>query len=165
MKAEDRTIVAEHATKGVLPDTNVLLLFLVGSFDKGFIREFKRTAMYTADDYEIIRRLLGGFQKIVITPHVLTEVSNFSMKITEPKLSRYLAVLVKTILQYKEHHVPKESILPSPLLPKLGVTDLSIMEAAREEGCLVLTDDWPATNALRKAGCHVLNFSNLRWGR
>jgi predicted nuclease of predicted toxin-antitoxin system len=49
-------------------------------------------------------------------------------------------------------------------LPIIGFTDLSILQAAKEEKLLVLTDDGEAADLFGRAGCDVLKMNYLRFG-
>ena len=140
------TLVVEYAPRGLLVDTNVLLLYLVGLFDRTFVERFKRTRArgYTADDFAIASNLMRCFRRVVTTPHILAEVSNLSFQMEEPRLIGYFRIVVRVLRGLHEQSVPKDLILDSPrlgLLPKIGFTDLSILEAAKRSKYLVLTDD------------------------
>jgi hypothetical protein len=71
-------VLARYRTAGVLVDTNLLLVYFVGAFDPALIPKFKRTRMYTLEDHPLLVRVLGFFEKVVTTPHILTEVSNLA---------------------------------------------------------------------------------------
>ena len=63
---------------GLLVDTNLLVLLVVGSVNRDRIETFKRTSKYTKADYDLLTRVLGAFQKIYTVAHVLAEVSNLT---------------------------------------------------------------------------------------
>jgi hypothetical protein len=46
-----RALIEKHRSKGVLVDTNLLVLLLVGSINKRRIPEFKRTQSFTIEDF------------------------------------------------------------------------------------------------------------------
>ena len=62
----------------VLLDTNLLLLFLVDSYERKRIRNFKRTSTFSEEDFDLLAAFLQAFKKILTTPHILTEVSNLA---------------------------------------------------------------------------------------
>lgn len=70
-------LLVEYRTEGVLVDTNLLLLYVVGVYEPHRIERFKRTSTFTTEDFELLKRLLGHFETVATTPPVLTEVSNF----------------------------------------------------------------------------------------
>jgi len=71
-------LIEKHRGSGVLIDTNLLVLFLVGSVNKKRIPNFKRTDGFTVDDYDLLPRLMGWFGKLIATPHVLAQVSDLT---------------------------------------------------------------------------------------
>lgn len=157
-------IVFERRSKGIILDTNVLLLMLCGWADPGSIATFKRTADrgYTADDFGRLHRIAAKFSMILVTPHILAELTNLlpqSRDALSQKLAKALVPLVRTL---KENHVPKDTLELDPLLPRIGFADLGMIETARKTGCLVVTDDFVASGQLAKAGCAVVNLNILR---
>jgi hypothetical protein len=49
---------------GLLVDTNLFVLFTVGTVNRDRIETFKRTSKYAKADYDLLIRVLGGFGKI-----------------------------------------------------------------------------------------------------
>jgi hypothetical protein len=70
----------KYRGKGVLVDTNLLLLLLVGAIDPKHLAKFKPTANhgFTASDFALLCWIIDQFPRIFTTPHVLTEVSGNS---------------------------------------------------------------------------------------
>src|SRR4051794_35937703 len=83
-------IISKHARTGVVVDTNVLLLYLVGRFDRSRITTFKNTNQYVDDDFRLAEVLIGSFARIIVTPNILTEVSNLAGQLGEPARSKLL---------------------------------------------------------------------------
>ena len=74
-----RALLEKHRAKGVLVDTNLLVLFLVGAVNRQRIPSFKRTAgNFTIEDYDLLVRLLNYFGRLIVTPHVLSQVSDLT---------------------------------------------------------------------------------------
>ena len=156
-------LISQHARQGILIDTNVLLVLLVGLVDQGLVGRFKRTESYTPEDFQLVLRLVQGFRRIITTPHILAELTNLSPTGREHrKAARYFGQLVAVLRRAYEHPVAKDVMLGSALLPRIGFTDLSIIEAAKNGHYLVLTDDWRASECARAQGCAVLNLNHLR---
>jgi hypothetical protein len=65
-------LIEKHRANGLLIDTNLLVLFLVGKTNKSRILSFKRTQAYTLEDFELLERLVDQFRTLITTPHVLT---------------------------------------------------------------------------------------------
>lgn len=70
-------LIQKYKQKGILIDTSILLLYIVGSFDINLIRTFKRTQMFSENDFKIVPKFIDYFELKITTPHVLTEVSDF----------------------------------------------------------------------------------------
>jgi hypothetical protein len=71
-------LVRRHGRAAVFFDTNILLLLVVGFYDRQLISQFKRTLSYTPEDYDLVDAFVGEFENIVTTSSVLTEVSNLA---------------------------------------------------------------------------------------
>src|SRR5512140_1976280 len=71
-------LIEKHKAKGVLVDTNLLVLLLVGAINKQRIPNFKRTETFSIEDYELLVRLIDWFGKLIATPHVLSQVSDLT---------------------------------------------------------------------------------------
>lgn len=70
-------LASRHRGGGVLVDTNLLLLFYVGGYDRNLVERFPRTAdRFVASDFDTLNGLLASFDKVATTPHILTETSN-----------------------------------------------------------------------------------------
>jgi hypothetical protein len=66
------------SARGLLVDTNLLVLFAVGTVNPNRIETFKRTSRYTKSDFDLLLRVLGKFNKLYTVAHVLAEVSNLT---------------------------------------------------------------------------------------
>src|SRR3984957_10032491 len=66
------------ANSGLLVDTNLLVLFAVGSVNRNRIETFKRTRQYTRDDYDLLVRVLQEYEPLFTVAHILAEVSNLT---------------------------------------------------------------------------------------
>ena len=71
-------IFSNYRNKGILIDSNLLLLYFIGKYNKTLIQRFKRTQKYVTEDYELLTAVIKDFTKIITTPNILTEVSNLS---------------------------------------------------------------------------------------
>jgi hypothetical protein len=154
-------LVQRYGSRGVLIDTNVLLLFFVGSFDRTQIAGFKRTAAYSISDYDALLLFLRPFHRIVTTPNILSEVNSLSGQMGEPAKARYFAAFAENIGLLAEEYVVSADVAQLEQFPRLGLTDSGILHLVRDR-FLVLTDDLPLSGFLEKAGIDVLNFNHLR---
>lgn len=157
-----KALIQRHASKGLLIDTNVLLMYLVGLHDPNYIPQFKRTQKYTEQDFAIARGFIRHFHSLITTPHVLSELSNLSRGVQAHRAEQYFRSLVQVLTEAREEYVRKDCLLGHAKLPLFGFTDLSILEAAKRLRCLALTDDLPATGMMQAEECAVVNFNHLR---
>ena len=143
-------------------DTNLLLLFLIGGYDRSLVERFPRTAnRFVSADFDTLASLLGGFERIVTTPHILTETSNFVGQLSGRVKAGCFARLAHNIPAMREAYIAGEDLVRHEPFVKLGITDASIIEVASEP-YLVLTDDFRLYNFLATRGIDVLNFNNIR---
>lgn len=157
------SLIARYRDAGVLVDTNLLLLYFVGWYDQGLIERWSRTSdRFVSLDYDLLLLLLEPFEKLVVTPHVLTEVSNMLGYLAEPAKTRCrerLAQIVRSVME--EKRTPAADLSEDPAFIPFGIADTSILEAA-VGSYLVLTDDLPLYAYLLGHGVEVLNFNEIR---
>ncbi|HZR31511.1 MAG TPA: hypothetical protein VFA76_06630 [Terriglobales bacterium] len=154
-------LLTRFESKGALVDTNLLLLLLIGFYDRTLIGNFKRVAAYTLEDFLLLAWLLEKkFKTSVTTPHVLTEVSNLAGQIQENRKAGCFKQFVETFCTFTELTSTSFSATARPEFPYLGLTDCVIAEWASHY--LVITDDLPFWDALGKAGLDALNFNHIR---
>ncbi len=152
----------ESRRKGkLLVDTNILLLYIVGSLSLDRIARHKRTATFTIKDYWLLDSLLRNFGGIVVTPNVLTEVSNL-LGHTDKRTSQVLlAWLGSQVAAFDEHYVPSHEAIAAAEFSRLGLTDATILSCPLQD-LAVLTDDIHLYLALERRGVEVINFHHLR---
>ncbi|MDY7005349.1 MAG: hypothetical protein SWX82_15810 [Cyanobacteriota bacterium] len=95
-----RKLFGKYKQKGVIVDTNILLLFFVGSVNKKRISKFNRTEQLLPEDYDVLVEIISYFSKIVVTPNIITEVSNFINQLREPERSQSLEFLAKPVTEW-----------------------------------------------------------------
>jgi rRNA-processing protein FCF1 len=154
-------LLQRYHARGVLVDTNILLLFFVGHYDISKIGTFKRTLRYSAVDFKLLAALVSRFKRMVTTPNILTEVSNLSAQLGEPDRSRYFASFATRIGILFEEYVPSVQICAGEQFAKLGLTDTGIACLVKDK-YLVLTDDLRLYQFLERMGIDTINFAHLR---
>lgn len=147
--------------RDVLIDTNILLMYFVGSFDPKRIPTFKRTKIFTVEDYEILVRFLQSFRAIVTTPNILTEVSNLAGQIAEPLRTPVFQVFAQAVQVISEQYVQSRMATENTAFVRFGLTDAVIASMTAGE-VLVLTDDFRLSQYLEYSGLPVVNFNHLR---
>ena len=158
---EDSNLLSKCYIKGILIDTNILLLYLVGRVNRERISKFKRTKEFIPKDYDLLLQILKGFQKIVATPNVLSEINSLANQLGEPERSQCLLLFVNLISQISEEYVESNIIARHDVFYRFGLTDCGIMLLAKDK-YLVLTDDLKLHLHLMAIGIDTVNFNNLR---
>ena len=155
-------LVERYGSRGVLVDTNILLLYFVGSHEPNEIPHFKRTCQFTIEDYHLLRGLLARFKSVLTAPNILTEVNSLSGQMPQPMKERCFGQFAEQIELLDERYLESARVSRIEEFPKLGLTDSVIMELARDN-YLVLTDDSKLYRRLAHAGIDVMNFNHIRY--
>ena len=153
-------LIEKHRAKGVLVDTNRLVLFLVGTVSRHRILNFKRTGDFTIEDFDLLVRLIDWFGKLIAPPHVLSQVSDLT-DLTGNELTKIrelFKVLVETI---EESYDASRLLVSDPAFKRLGLTDAAIATVFCR-GVLVLTADAQLHVALQERDIDALNFNHIR---
>ena len=154
-------LVRRHHQRGILVDTNILLMWFVGNYRKSLIPSFKRTAAFAPEDHDLLLGLLSLFVRTVTTPSILAEVNSLSGQLGGNRRAEYFERFAAGIGTLKESYVPAKQLADLESFRPLGLTDTAIVRGARG-GYLVLTVDFALAGFLqsRKLGC--INFNHIR---
>ena len=161
MTDPNERLVERYCSRGVLVDTNILLLYFVGSYQPDEVPRFKRTCQFTVRDYHLLKGLLARFKSVLTVPNILTEVNSLSGQMPQSNKEQYFGQFAKQIELLDEHYLASTDVSKAEEFPKLGLTDSVIMELARDK-YLVLTDDSKLYRRLAHAGIDVMNFNHIR---
>ena len=146
---------------GVLLDAQLLLLLLVGEYDRQQVQTFKRTRSRTAlEDLPQLRLLLAPRPKLLVTPHILTEVDNFADSLRAAESFRGW-LRDEVIGHLFERSVRSQAAARETMFPRLGLADCSAVKLARARR-LVVTKDVDLYIELNREQLPVINFHHLR---
>jgi hypothetical protein len=149
-------LIRKYKKKGLFLDTNILLLYIIGSLDKSLIRNTKSTAMFDARDYEKIKVFIDYFDIKVTSPHVLTEVSDLLGE------SSNYQKLLKTFINFSiEKYKTSAEIAENKSFSKFGLADSAILEISKGSH-LIFTADNRFYGYLNSIGVDALNFDSLK---
>lgn len=98
-------LLKKYQQKGILIDTNILLLLFVGETNRARISQFKRTNKFSEKDYDLLIKLLKRYSKIVTTPNILTEVNSLINQISEPERSQCLRLMSNKVSRFHEIYI------------------------------------------------------------
>ena len=147
---------------GYFIDTNLLVLLVVGSAGKELIEKHRRLRDYSAEDYEILIKLLGRVEQVYVTPNTLTETSNLLAQHREPERSRFFDRLRFIIHESEEVVVASAQASSNKAFNRLGLTDAALLEAISPETPLVTVDLKLYLAAIASGREVALNFTHFR---
>ncbi len=161
MSSSATDLMSVYRRRGLLVDSNLLLLLFVGQYDPTRIQKFKRTGQFTVGDYELLADYVKQFTELVTTPSILTEVSNLLGQLPENLKYYFWQDFADGLKNLHEHYTPSQELGNHNAFPKFGLTDTAVLHAASGR-YLVLTDDFRLTQYLAGQNIDVINFNNLR---
>jgi hypothetical protein len=153
----------KYRSKGLLVDTNLLLLYLIGVARPDRVTTFKPITNqgFIWEDFERLNRIVSGFNRLITTPHIMTEVSNHLGK-TKGQDRHDLCQIIRRLTQlWDERYATSAALSQRDEFAKFGLTDTAISEAAPGR-FLVITVDFELTGYLAKKRVDVINFNHLR---
>lgn len=159
--AEIDARIPRYKEKGLLVDTNLLLLYLVGEVEPRLVPAFKRTREYTVDEFLLVKAIVESFSVVITTPNILTEVSNLAGHLEGKWQPRFFAILAERVKTLQEEYVPARQAVGAAIFQKLGLTDSAILLAC-QSGYLAFTADFPLANYLETNRLDVINFNRIR---
>ncbi|HEY0782139.1 MAG TPA: hypothetical protein VGE98_06790 [Thermoanaerobaculia bacterium] len=153
---------AELSTRSIVLDSNLLLLFLVGSLDRQLIGKHKRTEHFTIEDFDRLLTMLPPTPiKLVTTPNILTEVSNLAGQIEQTTKTKILSRLAMICEVLDERYLESKGASRQACFSELGLTDAVLVKLCSSGGVL-LTADLDLFLEVTKAGGKAANFNHGR---
>ena len=159
--ADDQELLRLYAGSGVLLDSNLLLLLVVGNYDRSQVGRFKRLSTFSPEDYDTLLALIGRFRHLYITPNTATEVSNLAGGFSGDVREACFRVFAQTIVASRELVVASGDAAAHTTFNELGLTDAALFEVAGKPA-LILTTDFPLSQKLSAQGLPVVNFNHIR---
>ncbi len=156
------TVFKKYKNKGLLIDTNILMLLIIGTTNRDRISKFNRTEKFTSNDYDVLLDIIDKFSHIITTPNILTEINSLINGVGEPERSKCVETLAKIINNLNENYLQSQEVVKNDKFIKFGLTDCGIMAIAQNK-YLVLTDDFKLLNYLQSISIDVINFNHLRF--
>lgn len=142
-------------------DTNLLVLFVVGSTDRSLIDKHKRLKVFSQEDFDLLCQLIESSPETVVTPNILTEASNLIGHIGEPARTRVFETFRAVIGALSEEYVESSVACQTKEFTRLGLTDVGLLDNTNSARS-ILTTDWRLYMAAEDRGIPVINFNHLR---
>ena len=147
---------------GLLLDSSLLLLWIVGSLDRNLVHQHRRLAAYTARDFDILIDLVSQRGTVYVTPNTLTEATNLLMQHRDPQRTRLLEMLRASIAESEEVIVTSSLAAGRTEFLRLGLTDAVLLEAIAPFRPLVTADLELYLAAVTLANGEAMLFSSFR---
>jgi hypothetical protein len=158
----DFEILQKYKRRGILVDSSLLVVYLIGLFDRRQLANCRSIkSSFTNDEFELLARIIGLFDLVVTTPHILTEVSNLAGKLPEPLHVPFRRFFAELIGRLTEQDVPATDLSQAPHFVRFGIADTAISLVAPGK-YLVLTEEVALYSLLSRNGVDVMNFSHVR---
>jgi hypothetical protein len=147
--------------RSLLLDTNLLLLFIVGSASREYISRHRRLRAYSESDFDLLVNLVSSARRVLITPNTLTETSNLAAYISEPARTHVYEVFRAVVRSTEEEYWESKGAVERSEFLRLGLTDSVLLDATTASHSL-LTVDLDLYLAVISRGGLAVNFNHLR---
>ncbi len=149
-------LVGKYKEKGVFVDSEILILFIVGSKDPNLIRNFGRTAKFDENDFILVSKFVDFFDLKITSSHILTEVSDLLGESIDFQL-----ILETYINLAEEKFLPSKKVAKSDSFLQFGLADSAIIEISYNSH-LIFTADNRFYGYLSNMGIDAVNFNLLK---
>jgi hypothetical protein len=149
--------------KNLVIDTGPLLFLLAGYHKHGSIGKTELTQEYTKDDFDLLMCFISNFRHIIVTPHILAEVSNLvNTRIHRNEFRSFMETVIRILSDYQEVYIEKDKVFTKDEIRWLGITDVGILMAAGIDNSVILTKDFNLSRLCEKKDLSVVHFDKLR---
>jgi hypothetical protein len=152
-------------TQTLLLDTDLLLLLFIGGKDLSLIPKARTLSAFVEEDYDLLAAVINhnSFNRLVTTPHIMTEVSNLLGKERDDIRALGREAMAEFLSQCTEHTDSSAILVSDPEFNRLGLTDIAIAVASRLPA-FVLTADFQLYLHVSRSGLEAENFNHIRQG-
>jgi hypothetical protein len=158
----DAALLSRYKARGILIDSSLLVVYLVGSFDpRQLINCRAIKSSFTTDEFKFLAQLIARFDKIITTPHILTEVSNLSGRLPQSLHVDFRKFFASVIHLLGEENVVATDLAAAREFARFGIADTAISRIAPGQ-FFVLTEEVALYSLLSANGVDVMNFSHVR---
>ena len=117
--------------------------------------------MFVNRDFDTLGKILSNFSRIVVTPNILTEVSNLSGRLEGAARTQCFESLKTAIVTLDERVVASTDATADGAFLRLGLTDAAMSRLAQSP-LPVLTTDFDLWRHLTEQRIDALNFNHIR---
>ncbi len=151
-------LVQKYRSRGLLLDSNLLLLYLVGSVNPLLVGtgNYNKLSSFTTQQIAILRHLTSLFQRLVTTAHILTEVSNLVGFMHDAGRLQVFQSFASTLEMISEQEISSYQVARRNEFKYIGLTDSVLAELSSR--FLIVSNDGRMVNLLRDAGLDALKW-------
>jgi hypothetical protein len=156
-------LVRRHRHSGILVDTNLLVMYVVGSLYPTLIKDFRGKKAYDEADFAVLATFLGRFDKIIVAAAVLAETTNLLDRLQGRRrdaVFQYLAARLPSEL-FEERWIGMGQVVTTHGFVRFGFADATVEELG-VAGAPVLTDDFDLYHHLLTRQVEAFNFTQIR---
>jgi hypothetical protein len=142
-------------------DTNLLVLFIVGTTNRNLVTRHRRLKAFSPDDFDLLLRLVASSRQVFVTPNTLTETSNLLGYLDEPARTQVFETFRALIQSTSEEYLESRTACSAKEFLRLGITDSVLLEITGKSRVLLTTDLDLYLSALSR-GLNAYNFNHLK---
>ena len=143
--------------KKIVIDTGPLLLYLVGFYRIKDLEHFG----YKDRDLLLLNEFLKNFSEILVTPHVLAEMSDLAESRLNKRFSSFMFTSFDRLYALGEEYITKNEILGRKnCVSKFGIADVASIGVS-EKNILFLTADGPLYYYCKSIEIPVIHLNEL----
>ncbi|MCI5123969.1 MAG: hypothetical protein D3925_05715 [Candidatus Electrothrix sp. AR5] len=152
-----KTMIRKHRNVGVVFDTNLLLLLVVGLSERS-VNKHKRLSAFVEEDFMLIKTIAEQFHTIAAPSGVIAEVSNI-IGYGGTSWPNMHDQIIETVT-HEERSNAAIDLLGTKSLRELGYTDSLLCEKICSQ-FLFITDDHKLYSMACRRG-DAINFNHIR---
>jgi hypothetical protein len=152
-----KAMIRKYRNVGVVFDTNLLLLLVVGLSERP-VSKHKRLSAFVEEDFQLIKTIAEQFHTIAAPSGVIAEVSNI-IGYGGTSWHNMHDQIIETVT-YEERNYAATDLLGTKSLRELGYTDSLLCEKVCSN-FLFITDDHKLYSMACRLG-DVINFNHIR---
>lgn len=146
---------------GIVLDSNLLVLLVVGTASRDYIGRHRRLRDYDESDFDLLLGVIAPASQIIVTPNTLTETSNLVSQISEPARTHIAAAFWLLVTTFDERYIASTRAAKQAEFPRLWLTDSVLLDELANSHVL-LTADLDLYLAASRKGYSAINFNHLR---
>jgi hypothetical protein len=151
-----------YKSRGILVDSSLLVVYLIGSFDRRQLVNCRAIkSSFTVEEFELLATIIGQFNVLITTPHVLTEVANLAGRLPARLHVPFRIFFANVINQLLEQNASAADLSLAPHFVRFGIADTAISLVAPGK-YFVLTEEVALYSLLSANGVDVMNFNHVR---